>query len=63
MKFSAKMRLMIILKVTKNQSFTLSLEDTFFEKSQGGPAAVLGLNTTTDYILSTKRFDVLLTNS
>ena len=26
---------MIILKVTKNQSFTLSLEDTFFKKSQG----------------------------
>ena len=27
--------LMIILKVTKNQSFTLSLEDTFFKKPQG----------------------------
>ena len=26
---------MIILKVTKNQGFTLSLEDTFFEKHQG----------------------------
>ena len=26
---------MIILKVTKNQGFTLSLEDTFFEKPQG----------------------------
>ena len=25
---------MIILKVTKNQGFTLSLEDTFFEKPQ-----------------------------
>ena len=24
---------MIILKVTKNQDFTLSLEDTFFEKN------------------------------
>ena len=39
----------IILKVTKNQGFTLSLEDTVFEKPQGGgqidaPApAVLGL--------------------
>ena len=48
----------IILKVTKNQGFTLSLEDTFFEKPQGGcqidpptphppsplaPPAVLGL--------------------
>ena len=42
------MWLMIILKVTKNQSFTLSLEVTFFEKSQGvggqiDPLAVLGL--------------------
>ena len=27
---------MIILKVTRNQGFTLSLEDTFFEKPQGG---------------------------
>ena len=26
---------MIILKVTKNQCFTISLEDTFFEKPQG----------------------------
>ena len=38
---------MIILKVTKNQSFTLYLEDTFFEKShwrrQINPPAVLGL--------------------
>ena len=49
MKFSGKMCLMIILE---NQGFTLSLEDTFFEKPQGGggqfdsrpPAqAVLGL--------------------
>ena len=35
MKFSGKMCLMIILKVTKNQGFTLSLEDTVFEKPQG----------------------------
>ena len=35
-KFSWKMWLMIILKVTKNQGFTLSLEDTFFAKAQGG---------------------------
>ena len=38
---------MIILKVTKRQGFTLSLEDTFFEKPQRGqidpPPAVLGL--------------------
>ena len=26
---------MIILKITENQSFTLSLEDTFLEMSQG----------------------------
>ena len=34
MKFSGKMWLMIILKVTKTQLFTLSLEDTFFGKPQ-----------------------------
>ena len=36
MKFSGKMYLMIILKVTKKQGFTLSLEDTFFKKTQEG---------------------------
>ena len=36
MKFSGKMCLKVILKVTKNQGFTLSLEDTFFEKPQEG---------------------------
>ena len=36
MKFSGKMWLMMILKVTKNQGFTLSLEDTVLEKPQGG---------------------------
>ena len=36
MKFSVKMIFMIILKVTKDQGFTLSLEDTFFKKPQGG---------------------------
>ena len=36
MKFSGKMSLKIILKVTKNQGLTLSLEDTLVEKSQGG---------------------------
>ena len=43
---------MKILKVTKNQGFTPSLEDTFFEKPQGlggqsdppSPPAALGLN-------------------
>ena len=44
------MCLMITLKVTKNQDFTLSLEDTFFEKPQGGggqidPPVILGLKT------------------
>ena len=38
---------MIILKVTKDQGFTLSLEDKYFEKPQGwgqiDPSAVLGL--------------------
>ena len=50
MKLSGKMCLKIILKVTKNQGFTLSVEDTFFEKPQDGGVkltlplpAVLGL--------------------
>ena len=37
---------MIILKVTKNHGFSLSVEDTFFEKPHGGqidPPAVLRL--------------------
>ena len=34
MTFSGKMCFKIILKVTKYQGFTLSLEDTFFEKPQ-----------------------------
>ena len=46
MKFSGKMWLMII-KVTKKHSFTLSLKDTFFKKPQGGQIdptlVVLGL--------------------
>ena len=48
MKFSGKMYLNIIFKVTKKQGFTLSLEDTFLEKPQEAgdqidPPAVLGL--------------------
>ena len=49
MKFSGKMCLKIILKVTKNQGFSISLEDTLFENHWGGrggqidPPAVLGL--------------------
>ena len=35
MKCSGKMWLMIILKVTKNQGFTLSVEDTVLKKPQG----------------------------
>ena len=36
MKISGKIWLMIILKVTKNQGFALPLEDTLYEKPQGG---------------------------
>ena len=48
MKFSGKMCFEIILKVTKNEGFTLSLEDTFFRKPHGGrvnltPPGILGL--------------------
>ena len=35
MKFPGKMGLKIILKVTKKQGFTRSLENTFLEKPQG----------------------------
>ena len=35
MRFSGKMWLAIILKVTKQQGFTLSLENKFLEKPQG----------------------------
>ena len=35
MKFSGKMCLKIIIKVTKNQDFALSLEDRYFGKPQG----------------------------
>ena len=35
MKFSGKMCLKTTLKVTKNQGFSLFLEDTLFEKPQG----------------------------
>ena len=36
MTFSGKMCFKIILKVRRKQGFTLSLQDRFFEKSQGG---------------------------
>ena len=54
MKFSGKMWLIIILKVTKNQGFTLitlSLEDAFFEKPQRGGRVKL---TTTPAVLGLK---------
>ena len=35
MKFSGKMQLTIMLKVTKQQGFTLYLENKFLEKPQG----------------------------
>ena len=35
MKFSGKMSVMIILKVTKSQASTLSLEEAFLGKLQG----------------------------
>ena len=48
-KFSGKMRLTITLKVTENEGFSLSLEDTFFWKTTGGivqidPPTFLGLS-------------------
>ena len=49
MNFSGKMCFMIILKVTKKQGFTLSLEDIFFSKKYKGgsiclpPTVILGL--------------------
>ena len=48
--FSGKMCLKIKLKVTKNQGFSLSLEDTLSKNHWGGcqidplPPAVLGLS-------------------
>ena len=51
MKFSERMYPKIILKFAKNEGFTLSVEDTLFQKPQAGkggqidphPPAVLGL--------------------
>ena len=42
MKFSEKICLKIILKVTKNQGFNLSLGDTFFKKPQSVCVCVWG---------------------
>ena len=56
---------MIILKVTKNQGFTLPLEDTFFEKLQGGQTDILGLKNLLNFQVSSRKsrnlqFDWLL---
>ena len=57
MKFSGKMCFKIILKVTKNQGFTISLDDKVFEKPQQRksnwppPPAVLGLRVTCSFVL------------
>ena len=48
MKFLGKIWLMIRLKVTKNQGFTLSLKNTFLGKPQIDPQAFLGLNIETN---------------
>ena len=62
MKFSGKIWLMIILKFTKNQSFTLSLEDTFLEKPQGGsswppdPVVFLGLMQSINHLMFSAPF-------
>ena len=52
MKYSGKMRLVIILKVTEKQNFTPSLEETFLEKPQGGQIEPLPA-----FLGSKKRFD------
>ena len=40
---------MIILKVTKNQGFTLSLEDTFSKNHSGGGGQIDQLNTLNEF--------------
>ena len=59
MKFSGKMHLMIILKVTKNQRFTFCSEDAFFGKPQGRSnwPAVLGLTIQCWFIYSVTCFN------
>ena len=68
MKFSGKMCFEIILKVTKNQSFTLSLEDTFFEKPPGGggwcqfdslPRSIMVKKETLAQVLSCEFWEIL----
>ena len=66
-KFSGKMWLMIILKVTKNQGFILSLENIFLETLQGEdqidpppPPAVLGLTNSVPAKFQPMFFDPLV---
>ena len=42
MKFSGKICFKIILKITKKQGFTLSLEDTIFENPEGTAGGQVG---------------------
>ena len=70
LKFSGKVCLMIILKFTQNQGFTLCLEDTIFKKPQGGvkltPPPPLSLpsrfrvNISSNKWMSEKLFKVIL---
>ena len=59
MKFSGTMCFKIILEVTKKRGFTLSLEDTFFEKLQEGGeggiklTGIFGLSLRQNYLLRT----------
>ena len=68
MKFSGKMYLIIILKVTKNHGLNVSLEDVFFEKPQGWgqidphPPAIYGLKSK-EYIKIIEIFAISLSKS
>ena len=55
MKFSGKLCCKIIFKVTKNQGFTLPLENTFLEKPQGcqvDPPSLFSVNALSPLIKS-----------
>ena len=66
-KFSGKMWLILILKVTKKQGFTLSLEDTLLEKPQAGgsnwPPSLFKIKLLTIWLLrisSVRKLELLL---